>query len=115
MSGNSNTLPNEMSAEAFFAAAAKNPSAFASNRFSDTGLVKTICDKLADQFRAKVTIAEIYSEQDRIESEGGPYAATMIVVVPASKKVPFLEYVAGALRPDEFDLIGEGAYRLWWD
>jgi hypothetical protein len=97
-----------------------NPHPFASNRFASAGDALSLVETLYDSGAVEVLITGVYEEDWRIEAEGGPYAATLILRLPVE---------AGARRR-LFDLANEEAEQggfsrvrdtgqdellLWWD
>ena len=92
----------------------KNDSPFASNIFDREEFEECI-DDLYKLGIKEILVTDIYDEEDRIASEGGEYAATLLVLIPTNKEkiLDFMLKIA-KLNTDECDK--EGKYlRLWWD
>ncbi len=92
----------------------KNKHGFASNRFGETANARSAVQRLYAAGAKKVLVSGIRDEARRIEHEGGPYADTLLVVLPRGAKRDQVMMVADDLEPDEsgFD---RGRLRLWWD
>lgn len=98
----------------------RGDSAFASNRFGPTAKAREFIEMLFEQGAVEVFVADPREEEDRILTEGGPYADTLVVVMPedpveraALFKVFDREAGAptGVVSPDE----GQTRVLLWWD
>jgi hypothetical protein len=97
-----------------------NPYAFAGNRFASTTEALTFVELLYEHGALEVFVTGIHDEDWRIESEGGPYADTLIIRLPSDP----------SLRGELFDLAneeireegfaperdsGQEELLLWWD
>ncbi|MDD3646880.1 MAG: hypothetical protein PHS44_00045 [Candidatus Dojkabacteria bacterium] len=97
-----------------------NPSALASNRFGTTQKALVFVEKLYELGAQKVLIDNIFNEESRIESEGGPYADSIIVELPTDpdKRTKLYElYNAEALNEgfEETEDDGADSLTFWWD
>ena len=100
----------------------KNEHALATNRFQTTADAIEAVKRLYAAGATRVYIGVPFDEPERIQNEGGPYAAALEVVFPREKTKQVLAVVR-SLRPDAGgkvrDVIKvENRYRqlmLWWD
>jgi hypothetical protein len=99
-----------------------NPNEYASagNRFEDSQDAKEFIQNLYDLGATQVFITGIFDEEWRIKEEGGPYADTLIVTLPADSdkreaiiKIYREEYER-EYGEEATDLIGDTLY-FWWD
>jgi hypothetical protein len=96
----------------------KNNYAFASNNFGETKEAIAFVKKLYAVGATFIEVDNIYDEESRIKSEGGPYADTLLIHLPKSKsKRLALVPVVLDTRPDELsgDWNSNKPLRLWWD
>ena len=103
-----------MRAAGFMEVAKGSAHPFAGNRFADRAAAFEFLSGLLAE-KARVLVAGVLDEPDRIRDEGGPYADTLYVDVTACE-VP--EDVVAAMKaedPDEMDELASGVFRLWWD
>lgn len=98
----------------------RNPYAFASNRFGETENAVAFVKKLYDGGAKKVYVTNIMDEQQRIREEGGPYADSLIVVLPEDQekraglfRISATEAEREGLDPDVD--VGQKELFLWWD
>jgi hypothetical protein len=95
-----------------------NPQGFASNQFSSIESAHDFVQRLYDRGAVKVRVGGIRGEDWRIEAEGGPYADTLFVTLPANsaKRADVLR-VLQAREPSEMRPYGgkKNVLRVWWD
>lgn len=92
-----------------------NQYCFASNYFSDKDLIISFVNNLYDFMDVeRVEIDNIYGENWRIKSEGGPYADTLLIYTkPGADLTEIIECIM-EYHPDEYSRDGN-VIRLWWD
>jgi hypothetical protein len=97
-----------------------NPYALAGNRFDSTEEALAFVEALYEAGAQQVWVTGIYDEDWRIEAEGGPYADTLIVRLPAKAdarralfKIAGEEAVREGFSPDRDT--GQDELLLWWD
>lgn len=97
-----------------------NPYAFAGNRFASTKAALLFVELLYEYGAAEVFVSNVYDEDWRIESEGGPYADTLIIRLPsdpAARKDLFRlgneEMRQEGFAPERDT--GQDELLLWWD
>ena len=101
----------------------KNPHAFASTRFDNTQAAVDYVAQLYDMGATLVDITDIYSDPDRIKSEGGPYADVLIVHLPgdsARRNSIMTVYrrevsLFGCNNGDEASSVYGDEIVMWWD
>ncbi len=102
----------------------KNEYALASNRFGKTEEALKFVELLYRSGATLVVISKvgIYDELDRVEQEGGPYADSLAVTLPAdsNKRNELIEIFkkeasdqGGVFNPNE-DIKNDKVF-LWWD
>jgi hypothetical protein len=91
-----------------------NKHPFASNRFATKAAAIQAVKKIYAAGANAVSVAQIYDEPWRIEEEGGPYAATLIVTVKPQYQEG-VKRVILSLAPNEFNRVGPETFRVWWD
>ena len=97
-----------------------NKYALASNRFGSTAEARKFVVELFRLGAVQVYVADPMEEESRLKAEGGPYADTLIVELPADelkRAALFKVFVAEALREGfepERDS-GQKLVLLWWD
>ena len=95
-----------------------NESPLATNRFDDSEEALSFVNKLYELGAVRVEVDNILEEDWRIQEEGGPYADTLIVILPkdAEKKKTLIK-----LQTKEFPAwetqsnSGEEQAVFWWD
>ncbi len=100
----------------------RNKSALAGNRFGPTSEAIKFVERLYALGARKIVIPRncILAEPDRIRNDGGPYADTLVVVMPddRSKRRGLWEVCAEEITAEGFDpdkSAGRPAVFLWWD
>ncbi|MEH7094933.1 hypothetical protein [Neobacillus vireti] len=91
-----------------------NPSAFASNRFGETVNAIQFVEKLYELGAVKVSVIDILDEPERMEEEGGPYAASLLVDLPPDNQSrnKIIEFYKKEMEEQG---IGEGEGILEWN
>ena len=100
-----------------------NPAALAGNRFIDTQEAIDFVQALYDAGAQQVVVTSIFDEQWRINADGGPYADTLVVELPAdsAQREDILEIYRRECEEYECNFgdvesgISEGWAALWWD
>lgn len=101
----------------------KNPYALAGNRFNGTETALEFVERLYQLGAADVRIGPyIHDEPWRLEEEGGPYADSLVVTLPAQAQRQLVdilteELVNEALLEEGENVrnLGTNEIRLWWD
>jgi hypothetical protein len=98
----------------------ENPYSFASNRFSSTDEAILFVEKLYARGAVQVLVTGIYDEAWRIEAEGGPYADTLIIILPEEKgaRLDLFEIANDEAKREGFASekdTGQEELMLWWD
>lgn len=98
----------------------RNPSAFATNRFGETSAAVAFVEGLHAAGAVEVYVADPLAEPERLREEGGPYADTLLVALPADAKQRAALFAAFAKEAtsEGFDPPvdeGQGMELLWWD
>ena len=88
---------------------------FAGNRFDSRQAACKAVRAIYDAGASMVRVAGIHDEPYRIKEEGGPYADVLVVYVKDPVKERFVIETIKRLEPDEFNRIGKGVFRVWWD
>ena len=88
-----------------------NPYCFASNYWDKSQFLEFVEQLLT--LGATVEVGGIYDEPWRIEQEGGEYAETLFVTLPAQAN-PEIIHLIECHEPDEMDTI-DNVIRVWWD
>lgn len=97
-----------------------HPYALAGNRFASTKEAIAFVELLYEHGAVEVLVTGIYDEDWRIESEGGPYADTLIIRLPSdpSLREGIFDLVNEEARKEGFVAerdIGQEELLLWWD
>jgi hypothetical protein len=97
-----------------------NPYAFAGNRFASTQEALSFVELLYEHGAVEVLVTGIYDEDWRIESEGGPYADTLIIRLPSDPRIRdgLFELANEEMSQEGFDPEnddGQEELWLWWD
>ena len=95
-------------------------SPFATNRFGLREQASAFVDKLYAAGAARVEVTNIYAEDWRLKSEGGPYADTLVVTLPADtsyRQALFTIADQEAMEQGEGTVtdVGQSELTLWWD
>lgn len=108
-----------------FIARNENRSPFAANRFEKSEALEFVRDLYAaGAIRVEVEFESILQKPERIASEGGPYADTLLVRAPGASVgehhedglvIPVLKIGGREFDADEVTKEGPDVYRLWWD
>ena len=98
----------------------RNLSALASNRFETTAAALRFVNRLYGAGAESVLVSGIRSEPWRLEAEGGPYASTLVVVLPQeSQKREELFRLSNREAAREGLAVeqdhGQRQLVLWWD
>lgn len=100
----------------------KNKHAFAGNRFADNKETLQFVENLYENGAIEVIVDNIFKERWRIKENGGPYADTLIVLVPQDnvQKEKLIQ-----ISRNEYNLSSAGfedviddehtVMILWWD
>jgi len=94
-----------------------NPRGFASNQFSSIESAHDFVQRLYDRGAVKVRVGNVLGEDWRIQEEGGPYADTLLVTLPANsaKRADVLRVLQGR-EPSELRPYGsKNVLRAYWD
>jgi hypothetical protein len=94
----------------------KNPAAFASNRFGATKNAILFVEALYAKGAERVYILDPQEDPQTLKLEGGPYADTLIVILPKSfhKQNEILKIKAKEVFFDPTALSGNELF-FWWD
>ena len=95
----------------------KNPNkvGFATNHFDTTADALAFVDRLYAAGAVTVEVGQVFEEEWRIEEEGGPYAATLYIVLPEDEDTRHnVKIAAFKACPDEGNITGN-ELRVWWD
>lgn len=97
-----------------------NPYAFASNHFGKKENALKFIRNLYKQGCIKVYVTGIYDEDWRIKEEGGPYADTLVVILPDDKQkrktiftIHAKEAISEGFSPEKDT--GQKELLFWWD
>ena len=80
-----------------------NPNGFASNHFQSIDGARAMVQQLYQKGATKVRVTRILGEDWRIQSEGGPYANTLLVTLPRNTLAA--DNVRGVLQYDQADKV----------
>ena len=92
----------------------RNSYCFAGNRFEHKDKALDFVEQLYRVGALRVEVTDIYDEEWRIGTEGGPYADTLRVHLPSDSDL-LAELMLLCMDADEFSVSGSTAARLWWD
>jgi hypothetical protein len=97
-----------------------NPYAFAGNRFESTETALAFVQKLYDHGALEIYVTNVYDEAWRIEAEGGPYADTLIILLPDEEEArrDLFAIANDEARQEGFSPeadTGQEELLLWWD
>jgi hypothetical protein len=98
----------------------KNKYALASNRFESTAEARKFVVELFRRGAVQVYVADPMEEESRIKAEGGPYADTLVVELPAdsAKRAALFKLFAVEAGREGFEPeydTGQKLVLLWWD
>lgn len=98
----------------------QNPYALASNRFGPTAKAREFVAELLRLGAVGVDVVDPMDEERRIKLEGGPYADTLIVMLPTDKamRAKLFKVFADEARREGFEPEpdrGQLQVLLWWD
>lgn len=99
----------------------QNPSAFATNRFQETEKALAFVHRLYEMGAEQVLVTGIYDEAWRTQQEGGPYADTLVVLMPDDpvKRQALLDLCAEETEGEDPEEIkqdnGQQSITFWWD
>jgi len=88
-----------------------NPYCFASNYWDKSQFLEFVEQLLT--LGAIVEVGGIYDEPWRIKEEGGEYAETLFVTIPAQAN-PEIQALIESHGPDDME-ITNNVIRVWWD
>jgi len=76
--------------------------------------------KLYDHGALEIYVSNVYDEEWRIEAEGGPYADTLIIILPEEEdaRLDLFEIVNDEAKREGFSSekdSGQEELMLWWD
>jgi hypothetical protein len=100
----------------------KNDHAFAGNRFQDNAEALRFVEELYENGAVEVVVDNIFKERWRIKENGGPYADTLIVLLPRDEAQR--EKLIGIFQEDndlepkfKEEVINklEDVVLFWWD
>lgn len=111
-------LPNALEARAWLHAA--RPSGFAGNRFAGLDAARAFVEQLYMLGALKVVIPSVFAEPWRIAEHGGPYADTLVVVLPTDPKqrAAVFDVHATESAQEGFEAtpdVGQATLTFWWD
>lgn len=98
----------------------KNKSALATNRFNDTKTAQKFVEQLYQLGALEVIIDNILDEKWRVQKEGGPYADSLIIKLPADtqKRIELFKIFNQEFKHENFENekdMGQEKIMLWWD
>lgn len=97
-----------------------NPAALAGNRFDSSEEALAFVESLYAAGATQVLVSGILDEDWRIQREGGPYADTLIVILPTDPKQRAALFRMAAKEAEHEDFEpevdrGQSQLVLWWD